>query len=61
MFVTYRGYRLERFGDSRVDVRAKKDNALLKMARSWDEAIEWIDETKGVVRDGQQETAVLHQ
>jgi hypothetical protein len=62
MFVTYRGYRIERFASNRVDVRERGDNKLLKMARTWDEAIEWIDEQKGpVVHGNRQETASLNQ
>jgi hypothetical protein len=61
MFVTYRGYRLERFSSNRVDVREKGTNALLKMARTWDEAIEWIDQQRGPVRADRQEQASLHQ
>jgi hypothetical protein len=60
MFVTYRGHRIERFGSNRVDVREKKTNALLKMVRTWDEAIEWIDQQRGPVRADRQETAAVH-
>ena len=61
MFVTYRGFRIERFSSNRVDIREKKTNNLRKMARTWDEAIQWIDENKGpVVYDNRQETATLH-
>jgi hypothetical protein len=62
MFVTYRGYRIERFGSGRVDVKNRETNRIVKMAKTWDEAIEWIDAKvakKGENHD-QEHTATAH-
>jgi hypothetical protein len=65
MFVTYRGYRLERIAPSRVDVIDRKTLAFRKTTRTWDEAIAWIDEKTGqkgeTANADHQERATLHQ
>jgi hypothetical protein len=62
MFVTYRGYRIERFGSARVDVKNRETSRIVKMAKTWTEAIEWIDakvSKKGENHD-QEHTATAH-
>ena len=53
MFVNYRGFRVERQGRNRVDVRSPGGD-LRKMAKTWTAAIEWIDQDQD--RSGKGET-----
>jgi hypothetical protein len=52
MFVTYRGLRIERHSRNRVDVLTKKGGRL-KSLKTWNEAIEWVDQDQGPPIEGE--------
>jgi hypothetical protein len=52
MFVTYRGFKIERQARDRVDVLTKKGGRV-KSLKTWTAAIEWIDQDQGQPAKGE--------